>query len=472
MRFALFVVLFVATMIFYSPALAEQTEFDPSAGAAPAYSVQLVPFASPTEADLKCANLEQKGYRPYLHKGYDSHGVPWYAVRVADYATAAQARQALSEFKRTENLPAFVTRQESIVPLSDVPRSAAAPPIEANTSANVSSVAGSELDVLKQQILALQKKMEDLEKESEARKILKISEEEQSEKETEVLTAAGQEYSLIPSNTLGFEYGLEYSYFSADVLLDLRNSGGNRLAVERRGNHIFANTLFAEYGLLNNLSLNGTLPFIYKYDKRSVDDDRDVTDLGDMSLGLQYQPFKAAAAWPTVIFLLNGSFPTGRSPYKIDPEQELATGNGYYAMGGGLTLSKTVDPVVLFGSLNYTHGFKTSSPNQRQADGRILDEVEPGDSMGLSMGMAFAFSHKVSLNLSYNYTYHLESRYLFQDGGDVESNSWVTSSFNIGAGLRLSPRFSVYLRTEIGLTSDDPDFSFSVRIPVRFALGD
>jgi hypothetical protein len=328
-----------------------------------------------------------------------------------------------------------------------------------------------DLKDLERQIRILRKKVEDLETEAEARRILRMSEEEESRSEAEILTAAGREYTLIPRKFLGFEYSLTYHYLSTDILLDLRSPDGGRLAVERRGNHTFTNALVTEYGLLDNLSLNLALPFVYKYDKRSIEGDREVTDLGDMSLGLQYQPFRPGHRWPAVIFGLNGSLPTGRSPYKINPHKDLATGSGYYSVGTGLTFSKTVDPVVAFGSIRYAYPFPTSDTQQIQPGGRILDRVEAGESYAFSLGLAFSISYRTSLNLSYQYAYHQPTEYRFTDGASFESNSWVTSSFGIGAGWRLSPRFSLYTRVNIGLTKDDPDFSFSMRIPVRFHVG-
>ncbi len=350
------------------------------------------------------------------------------------------------------------------------PTPAPAPGADAATQPAGPRPEATEPDALQRQIQSLQQKVEELQKESEARKALKISEEEQAAAETEVLSAVGREYTLIPAKQLGFEYGLQYSYFSADLLEDLRNSEGNRLAVERRGNHTLYNTLFLEKGLTNNLSLNGTLPFVYKYDERSVSDDREVTDLGDINAGLQYQPFKSGGAWPAMIVFLEGAFPTGRSPYKIDPETELSTGSGYYSTTGGLTFSKTIDPVVPFGSLFYTYAFPTSDTDQIQPGGKVLTEVAPGETLGFSLGMASALSYKTSMNFSYQYAYHKETEYSFTDGSAYESNSWVTSNFSIGAGWRLSPKYSLFVKVGIGLTSDDPDFTFSIRIPVRFDL--
>ncbi len=368
--------------------------------------------------------------------------------------------------------PLLLAQSESGTATGPSPTPPPAPGADTVASPAGPGMGTNDLDALHQQIKSLQQKVEDLEKESEARKALKISEEEKTATEKEVLSAVGREYTLIPKKQLGFEYSLDYSYFSADLLEDLRNSEGNRLAVERRGNHTLTNSLFLEKGIFSNLSLNGTLPFVYKFDERSINDSREVTDLGDASAGLQYQPFKSGGDWPAMIVFLQGSFPTGRSPYKIDPETELSTGSGYYAATGGLTFSKSIDPVVPFGSVFYTYGFPTTDVDQIQSSGLVLTEVDPGESYGFSLGMASALSYKTSMNFSYQYTYHKETEYDFTDGSAYYSNSWVTSSFSIGAGWRLSPKYSLFVKVGIGLTSDDPDFTVSFRIPVRFDLGD
>jgi len=468
------VTLLAATALCCTGARAQET---PATNTGTAYSLQLVPFQDGSEAEAWLARMTRRGYHPYLYEGLDAQGQRWFAVRIDDYATADAARRALADFKRAENTAAFITRRDTIFP--DAGGHVAAPlappvltPPAPAPAAAPAAQGDPDLTALKEQLQVLQQKIAELEKEAEARRMLRMTEEEEKERENEILSAAGREYTLIPRHHFNFEYAMSYDYFSSDILEDLRNSEGNRLSAERRGNHTLTSLLSVEYGLLNNLSMNIGLPFVYKYDKRSGDDDREVTDLGDMGLSLQYQPFRADTTWPALIFVLNGTLPTGRSPYKINPDSELATGNGYYALGGGLTFSKTLDPVVAYGSLSYNHPFPNSDTDQLQSNGLELEEVEAGDTIGLSLGMGFALSYRTSLNLSYQYAYHFESRYHFDNDQYVESNSWVTSSFNIGVGWRISPRFSLYTRVDIGLTNDDPDFTFSIRIPVRFGLGD
>ncbi len=470
------------------------------------YTVQLVPFTERAEAQAVLAQLSAKGYQAYIYESASDQERRWFAVRMGRYADLSEARQALIEFKRSERMPAFITPSTALMPLAassgedrtpgrspraseaPLPTTSALPSPAMGAADQSSSAAGlsnspnpiqttplsgeSDLQTLRQQLQSLNQKVADLEQEAEARKVLRMSEEEQNERQKEILSAAGREYTLIPKGRLGVEYNFQYDYMSSDVLQDLRNGEGSRLTAERRGNNTLTNTLLVETGLRDNLTVNGSIPYVYKYDTWGQEEERQVTDLGDISLGMQYQPVKASSTGLSTIVNLSGSIPTGRSPYKIDPNNDLATGNGCYTASAGLTFSKTLDPVVAFGNLHYTYRFQTEDADQRQSSGKILTEIEPSDSLGFSLGMGYALSHKTSLNLSYQYAFHFGTEYRFDDGTTADSGTWVSSMFSIGAGWRLSPRYSLFVRTDIGLTNDDPDFSFSVRIPVQFDLGE
>ena len=66
---------------------------------------------------------------------------------------------------------------------------------------------------------------------------------------------------------------------------------------------------------------------------------------------------------------------TGSSPYEIDLNKQLSTGSGYYALSGGVSLSKVLDPVVLFGSVNVGCGIPIDGLDQVRG-GALLFEVE------------------------------------------------------------------------------------------------
>jgi hypothetical protein len=316
---------------------------------------------------------------------------------------------------------------------------------------------------LEDRIKTIEKELKQLREEREARKKLEVTAEEKKATEKEILSAAGREYVLLKKNTLGVEYNFSYAYYSYDVLREVTS-------IEHHSNHNLTNALYLEYALFNNLTFNTNLPFVYKYDRSGTSEAKDVNDLGDVSAGVQWQPFKSSGTLPSFIFQGTFTLPSGRSPYKINPDTELDTGLGYYSAGAGVTLSHTIDPIVAFGSLSYNYNFDVGSLDQNYSGGRVLTAVDPGDTITLGLGIGYALSYKVSLNISYQYAYHFATKYHWGNAGTTNSAAYASSIFSVGTGWRISPKRSIYLKVGIGLTNDDPDFLFSIRVPFQFEL--
>ena len=58
-----------------------------------------------------------------------------------------------------------------------------------------------------------------------------------------------------------------------------------------------------------------------------------------------------------------------------------------------------------------------------------------------------------------------------ENAGETTAGSRTFSILSIGTGWQLSPTLSMIMRVGIGLTNDDPDFIFSLRMPFQFELG-
>ena len=48
------------------------------------------------------------------------------------------------------------------------------------------------------------------------------------------------------------------------------------------------------------------------------------------------------------------------------------------------------------------------------------------------------------------------------------TDSQTSAMLNLGLGVRVSPRTTLNFSTGIGLTSESPDFSFSLNMPLHF----
>lgn len=325
---------------------------------------------------------------------------------------------------------------------------------------------------IEDEIKELKKEIKKLRGENEARKKLEVPAEEKSQSVEDILSAAGRQYSLLRKGTVGLSYTFGYSYFSGDAI-------DESTVVLRRVNHNINNTIAVEYALLNNLTLSSNIPFIYKYNKVGTTESLDVTNLGDINLGIAWQPFKAGGNIPATIVSFGVSLPTGSSPYEINLDDELSTGAGHYGVSVGVSLSKVVDPLVAFGNLSYSYGIPESGLSQiiyedptNPASKIYLTEVKPGGSLGLAFGFGYALSYQASMNLSAQFGYSFGSEYTNEsttgDSSTSKTGSSLSSSFNVGTGWRITAARSLYASVGIGLTSNDPDVSLSLKFPFEF----
>ncbi len=315
---------------------------------------------------------------------------------------------------------------------------------------------------------AIQEEVTRLRDEAEVRKKLAATVEEETENEKEILTAAGKDYSLAKEGSLGINYGFSYSYNSVDILEQIVNP-----AVDHSSTHNLTNSVNIKYAIRNNVTISGSLPFIYKNDQRSTSSERTATDIGDLTLNALWQPKKTTGDSPTV--LVNGSFtyPSGTSPYKIDVDDALSTGSGFYSFATGASISKSLDPVYVFGNSSFTYALPATGLSQRRTgpnDESALKKVEPGYQLGASCGIAYALSYRVSLNTSISVSHSTKYKYKWREGTRSTSGTSTSASLNVGTGWRLSPRRSITTSLGIGLTNAASDFTLSFSIPFSYKL--
>ena len=62
----------------------------------------------------------------------------------------------------------------------------------------------------------------------------------------------------------------------------------------------------------------------------------------------------------------------------------------------------------------------------------------------------------------------MNTDYYFTDNTVSTSPAYSTASLTVGTGWRISPKTTLSFSVSIGLTKDDPDFSFSFRLPFDF----
>ena len=204
--------------------------------------------------------------------------------------------------------------------------------------------------------------------------------------------------------------------------------------------------------------------------------------IGDVNFGIAYKFLDESVNTPDAVVTLRVKAPTGKDPFGIKLRQTdansnlfvpdtLPTGNGVWSVTPGISLVKTFDPAVLFGSLSYTHNLEESFDDiSSTVNQKTPGKVKIGDSFQIGAGIAFALNEKMSMSFSVSDLVQRKSK-LKQDGGDWES---VVSSdanagyFNVGMTIAATDNLTIVPNLSIGMTDDAPDFSFSLKFPYYF----
>jgi hypothetical protein len=294
----------------------------------------------------------------------------------------------------------------------------------------------------------------------------------------DTLSKTDRQYSLLRAGRISATYDLTYSYVgSQSVDVGYASSTGDidLLRIETTRAHTITNTLSVDYGLLDNLTVNGTFPFVSKF-TQGTQFSGTAFGIGDISLGARYQPFVQNPAGPTFTLTSTLSLPTGRSPYDQIVGQNTSTGNGFASANVGVNASQVFDPVVLYGSLGF--GASKSVTNLHQynpADGSILTSLRPGKTISFGAGFTYALSYNVSTSVSFQENVTTASRITIVDANNdpvtARSTSMQTGAvMNFGLGLRLNPKTTINLTAGVGLTVDSPDFTLGLNMPLNFSM--
>ena len=273
----------------------------------------------------------------------------------------------------------------------------------------------------------------------------------------EVFQAAENNYSLQKKGSHYLNFSFDYSY-TADQRLDLAITNGSvrNLDVVPSATHIFTNSFTYDYGLLDNLTVGTRIPLVVKYDTQ---DELNVYDFGDISFTGRWQPFAYVPGKMSTTLFGTLTSKTGVSPYEIDINEQLST---------GASLSKVLDPVVIFGSVSATYNLPVEGLQQVRG-ARLLTNLDPGFGVSGSGGFAYSLSYDISLSISAQLSYTDETVLSFSNGDQAVAQDQMTGFLSLSLGTRVSDTTIVNTSLGIGLTEDAPDFSLGVSLPINFS---
>ncbi len=178
----------------------------------------------------------------------------------------------------------------------------------------------------------------------------------------DLLAGIGFVYTPTEAGVLGFEYNCQL-LFDRDTkpesdypFLNYYDYYYARLSKPQEVDRIeIENSLLISYTPINRISLFTNIPFVYKNYRYEYDGDDQVSDLGDILVATKIQITESNEDIPLVNFILGYRFKGGKSPYELDPQEEIATSRGYNSYIGGVTISKRFNPVTPFCNLQYSY---------------------------------------------------------------------------------------------------------------------
>jgi len=209
---------------------------------------------------------------------------------------------------------------------------------------------------------------------------------------------------------------------------------------------------------------------------------RTARGLGDVSFGASYRLLQERAGTPDVVLNARVKAPTGRHPFGVELQEiegsqgnlavptQLSTGSGVWGASVGLSALKTIDPMVVYGSVSYFHNFQRHFGDIDEAVGDQPGSARLGRAIQFGAGVAFALNDRSSLNFGYTQRLvsHTRVRRDGQDWTKVASSGANVALMNIGATFSLSEHTTLITNVGIGLTADAPNMIVSMRIPFRF----
>jgi len=164
------------------------------------------------------------------------------------------------------------------------------------------------------------------------------------------------------------------------------------------------------------------------------------------------------------VLSLTTKFPTAENPNDLSSAcrqglqgcSSVPLGLGTYGLQPGITVVRTIDPAVLFGSFKYLWDIEKNFSN--------LGRVDYGDSYEYTLGMAFALNERLAFTTSFDDTITGRSKV---DGKKVNGTDLNVARLFVGTSYRMSRLMTLNLEVGIGLSNDAPGFTVQASVPLR-----
>jgi len=200
-------------------------------------------------------------------------------------------------------------------------------------------------------------------------------------------------------------------------------------------------------GLTQRFEVFAAIPVLYTQREFVAFNDSikyDDNGVGDLSLGFSIKLRDETQSIPSITGSFNQSMPTGDEA-KLDDPESIDFTSGFWSHNARLSMTKSVDPAVLFFNLGYTRTY---------AKDEFGDTVKPGDAVGYGFGTGFSINSAISLSGRFFGNYVKE--YRVNEDKIIGSGSEAVS-FNLSLTYQLSNTLRFETGIDFGLNDDAND---------------
>jgi hypothetical protein len=170
-------------------------------------------------------------------------------------------------------------------------------------------------------------------------------------------------------------------------------------------------------------------------------------ETGDLIFGVRHTLLQERLYIPEFIFSLQGQVPTDNDrPYGI---------------GGSLFMLKSIDPVVLFGSIGYTRQFSSAT------------HLEPQHRLNVSLGYALGLNDKLSIRTSVAGNFSFKSEFTVDtEMGPTDLELRSREQFSLQFALTMFVTKGLYIEPAVSFDLNEPGNSvtFGLSLPYTFGL--
>lgn len=234
------------------------------------------------------------------------------------------------------------------------------------------------------------------------------------------------------------------------------HSGSNVIGTD---SDIYRAVLTLQAGLPQGMMVSAAVPYVSRDTSAGSNN-----GFGDMSLSLSKTLTRESERLPSFVATLAYLHDNGEDPFESVP-----IGFGFRVLTGTVSAVKSMEPVVLYGSVSYSHpDSKSVSADNLFGEPSFSGKLAPGDTWAYRLGASLAATPDLTLEASLSGSSSQGMVVDSDTAGRFTLANTTLAFFNLGTALTLAKNLSLLVSASAGATKDSPDFILSASLPYRF----